>query len=152
MELSTELMMKLNSSDMPVGDRIRLIRQAAGIKQNELAAMLGLQYQSISQYERGDRQPKIDMLFRISKALGVSLVYLLPLEYSVIWDEALLTGMKERQRALEDQGYTFSGKEQCVVEDFNRLNDSAQHTVIDFIEQLLDDPEKNLRVSDCSLE
>lgn len=53
-----------------IGQRIKTAREQAGMTQVELAAKLGIPYQSISQWERGTRNPKPESLKRIAAALG----------------------------------------------------------------------------------
>lgn len=57
---------------MSVGDRIRAARKKAGMTQAELASKLGLPWQSISQWERDARNPKIEALEKIAMALQVN--------------------------------------------------------------------------------
>lgn len=62
---------------MDLGERIKSERRRAKMTQSELAEQLNIPYQRISQYERGVRIPKRDMLDRIASALGVTAAYLL---------------------------------------------------------------------------
>lgn len=55
-----------------MGERIRAVRKAAGVTQRELAERLGIFYQQISQYERGERNPKYETVEKIADALGIS--------------------------------------------------------------------------------
>lgn len=57
---------------MTTGQRIKAARKAQHMTQSELAAKLGIPYQSISQYERDLRNPKYETLQRIAHALGVT--------------------------------------------------------------------------------
>lgn len=54
-----------------VGQRIRDARTAAQLKQPELAAKCGWTQSRISNYERGERQPGLDDLAVIAKALNI---------------------------------------------------------------------------------
>lgn len=57
---------------MTTGQRIKAARKKAGMTQAELAAKLHIPYQSISQWERGVRNPKIETIGKIADALNVS--------------------------------------------------------------------------------
>lgn len=57
---------------MTTGERIKQARQAVGMTQADLAKLLDVPFQSISQWERGVRNPKYSTLQRIAEALGVS--------------------------------------------------------------------------------
>lgn len=60
-----------------LGDRIREIRFAKKISQVELAKILGVTKQSVSNWENENIQPSIDMLSKIADALSVTTDYLL---------------------------------------------------------------------------
>lgn len=55
-----------------IGQRIKYAREKAGFTQAELAAKLGIPYQSISQWERDVRKPKIKTICRIAEAMKIS--------------------------------------------------------------------------------
>lgn len=59
--------------DDTVGERIKKTRKDKGWSQKDLAAKLGISHALVSQYERGERNPKIDTLHKIADALGVPL-------------------------------------------------------------------------------
>ena len=65
---------------MTTGQRIKAARKRVGITQAELAKRLKIPFQSISQWERDIRNPKIETLKSIAKALDVELISLLPEE------------------------------------------------------------------------
>ena len=56
---------------MTTGERIRSARKFANITQQELADRLGIPYQSIGQWERDKRNPKVETILRLAKALNV---------------------------------------------------------------------------------
>ena len=58
---------------MTTGQRIRNARQKAGMTQAQLAEKLGIPYQSIGQWERDVRNPKLDTLRRIAGALNITI-------------------------------------------------------------------------------
>ena len=58
---------------MTLGERIKSARRECGMTQKDLADKAGMTYQQISQYERNERQPKVETLMRISNALNQSL-------------------------------------------------------------------------------
>ena len=61
---------------MTIGQRIKDARKKAGMTQAELASKLDIPPQSIGQWERGERRPKLETLDRIAAALGVESFYL----------------------------------------------------------------------------
>jgi transcriptional regulator with XRE-family HTH domain len=56
-----------------IGDNIRKFRKEKNLTQKQLGDLLDMSEVMIGQYERGDRNPKIDTLRRIAKALNVEL-------------------------------------------------------------------------------
>ena len=61
-----------------LGINIRGARKAAGIRQNELAAAIGLWPAQLSRIERGEQLISINRLRWLAGALGVAEVALLP--------------------------------------------------------------------------
>lgn len=55
------------------GARLRELREAAGLTQEDLAQRTGLQYQSIARYERGAVEPTWPIVLKLANALGVEL-------------------------------------------------------------------------------
>lgn len=63
-----------------VGDRIRSVRQHAGLTQEKLAEHAGLDRQAINKIEQGHDSAKLDSLIRIADALDVDLSVIVRLE------------------------------------------------------------------------
>jgi len=61
-------------------ERIRELREQKGISQLELGKALGLNQITISQYERGTREPDIQTIIKICKYFDVTAGYLIGLE------------------------------------------------------------------------
>lgn len=64
---------------MTTGERIKAARVAAGLTQAELSSKLEVPFQSVSQWERGTRNPKLATIKRIAKALGITVAELMGL-------------------------------------------------------------------------
>ena len=58
------------------GERLKAARIANGLTLERLAAAVGVTRPLLGYYERGERQPKLAVLMKLSKRLGVSLDYL----------------------------------------------------------------------------
>ena len=56
-----------------VGIHIRKLRKQRGVSQEALAGKLSVTRQAVSQWERGNTQPDIDMLTRIAQVFGVDI-------------------------------------------------------------------------------
>lgn len=59
------------------GDRLRLAREARGLKQTELAKLANLQPAAIGHFEKNRRKPSFANVRSLAKALNVSSDYLL---------------------------------------------------------------------------
>jgi transcriptional regulator with XRE-family HTH domain len=60
-----------------IGQRIKQYREAAGLKQDELAKQVGLSITYISALERGVKLPKLETFIRIVNTLKIPSDYLL---------------------------------------------------------------------------
>ena len=58
-------------------NKIKDLRKRQGLSQKDLADMLGVSQNAVSQYESGKRVPSLDMLVKIANILSVSADYLL---------------------------------------------------------------------------
>jgi transcriptional regulator with XRE-family HTH domain len=61
---------------MPIGERIKTLRKAAGWSQSELAAKVSTDARQVSRYENGRITPSLDVAMRIAEVLNVSLDHL----------------------------------------------------------------------------
>lgn len=59
------------------GERLRQIRKELGESQEEFAARIGTYKQVLSRYETGERVPKISLVEKYAKSLGVTVDYLM---------------------------------------------------------------------------
>lgn len=60
-----------------ISEKLKMLRERKGLKQNELADILNIQQGSYSNYERGKRTPDIEALKKIAKYYKVSADYLI---------------------------------------------------------------------------
>ena len=58
-------------------ERLRELRKSAGLSQSELAAKLDMAQNSLSNWERGERKPDVEVMARIADFFEVSTDYLL---------------------------------------------------------------------------
>jgi len=59
------------------GQRLKMLRQEKGIKQEELAQMLNISRKTISAYETGRANPQMDTIQKVAKIFGVTVDFLL---------------------------------------------------------------------------
>lgn len=74
-----------------LNERIKTLRLTKGISQVDLAVMLNVSKQSVSNWENDNIQPSIDMLVRLADVFNVSTDYLLGREISRSLDTDNLT-------------------------------------------------------------
>ncbi len=61
----------------PLGPRLRVARENAGLSQEELALRVGVNIDSVSSWEAGERTPRVNRLVMLSGILNVTLIWLL---------------------------------------------------------------------------
>lgn len=132
---------------MTTGQRIKAARKKAGMTQAELAGKLGIPYQSIGQWERDLRSPKIETLHRIANALLISVRELMDAKTADAYDAGIDLGanLEEWQGYVIDElwkreGYSGSDTETQLINAFSQLNDSGQHEAIKRVEELTEIP------------
>lgn len=83
-----------------IGIGIKNARLIVGITQAELARRLGVTPQAISQYERGEKKPKIETIKKIADALGVSWFQLSHLDDLVATSEERVLDKEEVYQSI----------------------------------------------------
>ena len=69
--MSTDLVESSSYSRRMLGEELQKARKQAGLTQETLAFEAGVDRTYISQLEHDKKSPTLDVLFRISKALGI---------------------------------------------------------------------------------
>lgn len=64
--------------DPRLGDEVRELRKAKGLTLGQLAQTSGLSIGFLSQIERGQNRPSVTALFKLSRAMGVSVGWFFP--------------------------------------------------------------------------
>lgn len=93
------------STDRPkyeIGERIKKFRIQLGIKQKDLADLVGVSNNVISNWEQGNNRPDADMLPRLCKALQVS--------------PSLLLGMKLTKDELTEREWRVIRAYRCKTD------------------------------------
>lgn len=105
-------------------EKIREARNALGLSQTELGALVGVSLRSIVAYEKGEKYPREKTMFQLAKALRVSIKYLKedecenPTEdidkdpFIVDASEKFgMSGSKDMERMLAENTALFAGGE-----------------------------------------
>jgi transcriptional regulator with XRE-family HTH domain len=72
--MGPELLLVAKREKKPTGfgDRLRAVREQAGVSLSELGRRTDIAYQTIMKYERGENEPTWPTVLKIAEALGVS--------------------------------------------------------------------------------
>ncbi|MFI3283446.1 MAG: helix-turn-helix transcriptional regulator [Erysipelotrichaceae bacterium] len=89
-----------------LGDSLKRLREAKGLNQVELGALLGVSNKSISRYESGEVEPKLDILLKLTEIFAVDANFLLDIRNiyrtrHVVVNESDIE-LLERYHALSD--------------------------------------------------
>lgn len=102
--------------------RLKAARIAKGVTQTELAARIGVTAQAVSSFEKGTKEPKMEMVKRIAEALGISVAELYGrTDLTDLWSNAAC------------MGYCLIAMRRA------NLRPSAQRRVLITLEQCFDD-------------
>ena len=64
--------LEVNTMELMIGDKLKNLRRNRDLTQEEVATHIGISYQAISKWERGDGYPDITMLPTLANYFGVS--------------------------------------------------------------------------------
>jgi len=100
--------------------RLKQLRTQRSLSQTELAKMVGVHYNHIGRYERGQSKPGAETLTRLAESLGVS-------------GDFLMEGRTE-----EAAKATFEDRELLIqFKEVEKLNETDKHLVKEFINAFL---------------
>lgn len=103
---------------MDLGEKIRTLRKAKNMKQQELAEKLGVHSKHISRYENNLSKPSLEILLKLRDIFGVSLDYL-------VVDE-------------DSQDFHFKDKElERYFKEADNLNEEDRQVIKKVIESIL---------------
>ena len=111
---------------MTIGENIKRVRKEKGLTQKQLAEILGVTQQMIGSYENSDREPKLNSLSKIAKALDVDVWELI--EFNSIDIDENVTSVNDNNKKTLDSYY-------------NELNEKGQEKAVEQVELLTKIPE-----------
>lgn len=88
---------------------LRRLREAAGLSQNDLAAICGVSGSAISQFESGSKAPSFEVTIKICESLSCS-----------------ITELADRE---EIQGFGFTIYEQKIIEKYRTIDEIGKRAV-----------------------
>lgn len=123
--------------DTHVGQRLRLRRTMAGMSQERLGESIGVSFQMVQKYERGDCRVGASRLMKISSALGVPVAF-----FFDGFTGSVPAGLSvaEEKKALDDK--LFQAKESIdLLKAYYALPESVRKHVLAMIKGLDKDSE-----------
>ena len=131
---------------MTVGENIKKFRKKAHLTQRALAKEVGLATITIQQYERGVREPRLDIIFKIAKVLGVLPTVLIEdmseelalyiENHTTTYDKDIIIATTDETKS--DPLYEHAKKEICHF--LKLLNEDGQEVAIERIKELTEIP------------
>lgn len=126
---------------LTIGEKIKEVRTARGMTQQEVADAIGIAYQNISQYERGVRTPKMDTLRKIAAVLSVDAWELAgwnPIETN---PSVLAADLEDR---IEKLGYSIGYEDDNTALWINYPDGSALGVTEEDLQTIIDNADKYL--------
>jgi transcriptional regulator with XRE-family HTH domain len=118
--------------DLHVGQRLRLRRTMAGMSQERLGEAIGVSFQMVQKYERGDCRVGASRLMKIASALSVQVAF-----FFEGFSGAVPMGMSvaEEKKALDDK--TLQSKESIeLLKAYYALPEAVRKHVLGMIKGL----------------
>ncbi len=132
---------------MSYGQNIKAARKIAGLTQEQLAKKCDLATITIQQYELEKREPRIEYLERIAKALNISLSKLtnISIQYGRNGEINGMVGYAEDLKAIVCEDRTieetdFAKDQENLCSLFNMLNSAGMQKAIERIQELTEIP------------
>ncbi len=101
--------------NMEFSDHLRVLRERKNMTQDELAKAVGIAKNTYIGYEKGDREPRLTELKKLSRMLGVTLA----------------------QLCLDIETRTVSDDMKMLFQEVEGFTDEEKHTFIEVVEALV---------------
>ena len=111
-----------------MGQNIQILRKETGLTQAELARKIDVSAITIQQYERGVREPNLETIEKIAKALGVEFI------------DVLAIGTIQAQSKSHTGNAAITEKENRLLSHFRNLNDNGQSVAVERVQELTQIP------------
>ncbi len=139
-----------------LSDKLRELRLAHSYKQVDVASAIGVIRQTYSHYERGDRTPNPEVLYKIAAFYNISvnelMQYAIPLDPEIYYDAPPLIGsvsdldayISYLNEPLNQKRFKhFSNEERELIFYFNQMESSDKWTLIELAKILARKKVKN---------
>ncbi len=101
-----------------LANRMRELRKAAGLTQDEVAKYLNIERQTYCNYENQNRTPPLEIVLRLSDYYHVSVDYLL----------------RESEETTAHALFPLSSAEEAYLRSFRSLTPQSQKEVLQFVQ------------------
>ena len=98
---------KHDSYEYPVGDRLRFFREQKQISTNKLANLAGISQSYVREIELGNKNPTIEIIFHLCRALDISLKDFFDDENNLLSNDPLITRIYRLNTAQREALLTF---------------------------------------------
>ena len=116
-------------------ERFKELRQSRKLSQQELADKLNTSKSSVNMYERGEREPGIEMLETIADFFNVDMDYLLG-KASIV-NKTLANAENVIKLSGTDEHTNLTSSEEALLSNYRQLNPDGQKKVDDYVEDLV---------------
>lgn len=96
-----------DSYEYPVGDRLRFFREQKQISTNKLANLAGISQSYVREIELGNKNPTIEIIFHLCRALDISLKDFFDDENNLLSNDPLITRIYRLNTAQREALLTF---------------------------------------------
>ena len=98
---------KHDSYEYPVGGRLRFFREQKHISTNKLANLAGISQSYVREIELGNKNPTIEIIFHLCRALDISLKDFFDDENNLLSNDPLITRIYRLNTAQREALLTF---------------------------------------------
>lgn len=116
-------------------ERFKELRQSRKLSQQELADKLNTSKSSVNMYERGEREPGIEMLETIADFFNVDMDYLLG-KASIV-NKTLANAENVIKMSGTDKQTNLTSSEEALLSNYRQLNPDGQKKVDGYVEDLV---------------
>lgn len=96
-----------DSYEYPVGDRLRFFREQKQISTNKLANLAGISQSYVRDIELGNKNPTIEIIFQLCRALDISLKDFFDDENKLLSSDPLIARIYRLSTAQRETLLTF---------------------------------------------
>ena len=96
-----------DSYEYPVGDRLRFFREQKQISTNKLANLAGISQSYVRDIELGNKNPTIEIIFQLCRALDISLKDFFDDETKLLSNDPLIARIYRLNTAQREALLTF---------------------------------------------